>query len=143
MSSRQGRLQEGRDTLPRTQRLANELFDYQPSPGVVYFPAAESMAAFTCIGVDANEACITARADGSILAVGVLAAAVALRDTAKVRTCGRVDDAISGGAANAPVYVADDGSLTLVAPGGASYVQQVGVCVNATDIFVDIQAPVF
>lgn len=143
MSTRRGQLQEGKDGLGAVIRLVNELVRNAPAPGVSFFPAAATMAAFKCVGreVDTNAA-VLARADGSTYAVGVLSQAVNVGETAVVVTSGPIAGAVSGRAANDAVWVGDDGSLVFAAPGGASYVQPIAVCTSATDIFVSVGAPV-
>jgi len=137
-------LHQGRDGETQLYKLVNELRRYAYSgPGNSWCIASEAVAAFRCVGRDTTtNTAVLARADGSVYAMGIIPVAVAVGELAQVITGGILLGAVSGRVANDTVWVGDDGSLVFAAPGGASYVQPVAVCVNATDIFVSISAPV-
>lgn len=144
MSTPLGQLHQGRDTETQLYKLINELRRYSyVAPGMAWCIADENIAAFKCIARDPTEdTAITARADGVNYAVGVLSAAVNVGELAKVITSGILLGAVSGRAANDPVWVGPNGSLVFAAPGAGNYVQPIAVCVSATDIYVHPEVPV-
>lgn len=144
MSTPLPQLHQGRDNETAVYKLINQLRLYAyAGPGTSWCVASEAVAAFHCVGRNTTtNTAVLARADGSVYAMGILPAAAAVGELAQVVTSGILPGAVSGRAANDVVWAGDDGSLVFAAPGGASYVQPVAVCVNATDIFVSISAPV-
>lgn len=146
MSTRRPRLHEGRDDEKQLIKVVNEIFDRQSQPGLVYFPAQATMNAFTCVGTVGDdpvaEGVVQAESDGDVPAIGVLTQSVITGATAIVRTSGRINGAVSGRAANDAIWVGPTGALVFAAPGVGNYVQRIGVCLNATDIFVGAGYPV-
>lgn len=140
MSSRQPLLHEGRDDLRRTQKVVNDLWRRVPAPGLVYFPAVETIPAFYCVGNDIDtEGAALAKSSGAVFAIGIATQATLVGATVPVRTCGRLNGAVSGRAANDLVYVGTNGALVFAPPAG--YVQVIAKCINATDIYVNPEAP--
>lgn len=147
MRTRLGELKEGRDDLRATQRVVNELWRTQPTPGLVFFPAVETIPIFYCVGSNLeHNGVVLAKASlgaSGIFAIGVVTQATLVGSTAPVRTRGRLNGAVSGRAANDPVWVGNNGELVFAAPAGPSYAQPIAVCINATDIYVNPEVPVF
>jgi hypothetical protein len=138
-----GQLHQGRDAETAHFKLTNELrrFAY-PRAGTAWCIASENISAFNCVAPDPDtDTIVLARADGTNYAVGVIGADVRVGELAQVVTCGIVEGAVSGRTAGDTVWVGADGTLVFTPPTGANYVETIAVCVNATDIFVDADAP--
>lgn len=137
-------LHESRDKLTAAIKLINELRRYAyRAPGVAVTPSDEIIAAFKCVSRSVSTGnVVLARADGTNYATGVLLSAVNVGELATVIEEGIIVGAVSGRVANDGIWVGPDGSLVFAAPGVGNYVQPIGVCVNATDIYVHPEVPV-
>jgi hypothetical protein len=114
-----------------------------PPPGVILGVSDSDIVAFTCIGRTIGGVTVTtAKASGSVFAIGVLLANAVALGLAAVVQVGLIRGAVSGRVANDPVWVGPAGSLVFAAPGVGNYAQVIGTCVNATDVFVHVDIPV-
>lgn len=137
-------LHEGRDGPRQATKLLNEVRRYTyRGPGVSIAPSDEQLAAFSCVTFSQTTGnVILARADGTNYATGVLTAAVEVGELAIVVSLGLIPGAVSGRVANDVAWNGPDGTLVFAAPGVGNYVQPIGSCVNATDLFVSVSVPV-
>lgn len=140
MSTPLPQLHQGRDGQTQLYKLVNEMrrYDYT-APGLSWTVAQENIDAFKCVGRDTTtDNVILARADGTVYAVGVIEAAVNVGNLAKVIHVGVVRGAVAGRTAGDICWVGPDGTLVFAAPGPGNYVEPIAVCINATDIFVNV-----
>lgn len=140
MSTPLPQLHQGRDGQTQLYKLVNEMrrYDYT-APGLSWTVAQENIAAYKCVGRDTTtDNVILARADGTNYAVGVIEAAVNVGNLAKVIHVGVVRGAVAGRTAGDVCWVGPDGTLVFAAPGPGNYVEPIAVCINATDIFVNV-----
>lgn len=136
-------LRQGRDGPTQATKLLNELRRYTyRGPGISIVPADETLAAFSCVTFSQETGnVILAQNDTTTYASGVLVNAVNVGELAIVVSIGLVLGAVSGRAPNDALWVGAAGEIVFAAP-GAGYVQPMGVCVSATDIFVSVSVPV-